>query len=468
MARWTHNANPARIFNLTRWNAANMRSRSSFALAIGFGILVVLIAVLGLGALRRARDINREMQATQDSYLETEAFRRDVATDMYLADILVRDYLLDPSPHNAPRHREELLSIRNSLQDRLDLLSQRMQDSETPGLDRLGAEVQGYWDSLDPIFDWTPQEKADKSWSFLRHDVLPHRQAVVALAREVARINKTNLDHERQRIQESQEVFRRFLIQMMVFALALGIMVALVTIYRVAALERRHDNQRKQIEDTQNNLRRLSRRLVQAQEIERKTLSRELHDEVGQTLTALGIELGNLENSRNGNGEAFRERVEDVKKLNASAMRAIRDLAMGLRPSMLDDLGLEAALQWQGREFSRHTGVPATVQVEGTLADLSDAQRTCIYRVVQEALTNCARHADAKNVLVSVTGNAEGVTVVVQDDGRGFNSRASTPGGIGLLGMQERVQALDGRITILSQPDRGTTIRVQLPVGVAV
>jgi signal transduction histidine kinase len=440
-----------------------MRSRSSMVLALGFGILIVLIAVLGFGAIRRARAIYAEMESTQDTYLETEEFRRDIAADMYLADILVRDYLLDPSPQNAPRHREELLEIRSSLQARLDALSQKIGDNDSPGLLRLNAEVQGYWDSLDPIFDWTPQQKAELSWSFLRHKVLPRRKAVVELAREIAKLNHDNLEKERRRISESQQVFRTFLIRMMWFALPLGTGVALVTIYRVGVLERRHEEQTKRIEETENNLRRLSRKLVQAHETERKSLSRELHDEVGQTLTALGMELGNLQMLRISDPGKFRGRIEELKRLNAEAMRAIRDLAMGLRPSMLDDLGLGPALEWQGREFSRHTGVPTTVTVDGVPDDLPEAHRTCIYRIVQEALTNCAKHAKANHVNVSVTGHDHDVGVIVEDDGVGFvpGSRRS---GLGLLGIEERVQELDGKVWIESALGHGTTIRVRIPV----
>lgn len=440
----------------------DMKSRSSLALAFGFGTLIVLIAVLGFGAIRRARAIYIEMESTQQTYLEAESFRRDIATDMYLADILVRDYLLDPSPQAAPLHRQQLLEIRNSLQERMDLLGQRMGESDTRGLARLQTEVQAYWDSLDPIFDWTPQDKAALSWSFLRHKVLPRRQAVMDLAREVAKLNTENLNRERQRIRQSQNVLRSFLLKMMWFALGLGTLVALITTYRVATLERRHDQQRERIEEAENNLRRLSRRLVQAQEVERKSLSRELHDEVGQMLTALGIELANLQSLR-GSDEALRGRVDDAKRLNTSAMRAIRDLAMGLRPSMLDDLGLGPAVEWQGREFSRHTGVPAVVTVDGTVDDLPDAHRTCIYRIVQEALTNCAKHARAKNVLVTVRGGEESVDAVIADDGVGFNA-AGRAGGLGLLGIEERVQELEGQVRILSQPGRGTTLRVHLPV----
>ncbi|MBZ5568475.1 MAG: hypothetical protein LAN64_11560 [Acidobacteriia bacterium] len=441
----------------------DIKSRSSYILAAGFGTLIILIAVLGFGAIRRARAIYNEMESTQQTYLEAEAFRRDISADMYLADILVRDYLLDPSPQSAPQHRQQLLEIRNSLQQRLDLLAQRMGESDSRGLSRLQTEVQAYWDSLDPIFEWTPQDKAALSWSFLRHKVLPRRKAVMDLAREVAKLNKENLDRERQRIRQSQEVLNRFLLKMMGFSLSLGTAVALVTTYRVAILERRHDEQTRRIEEAETNLRRLSRRLVQAQEVERKSLSRELHDEVGQMLTALGIELANLNSVRGSDKDAFHARIDDAKRLNTDAMRAIRDLAMGLRPSMLDDLGLAPALEWQGREFSRHTGVPAVVTVDGTVDDLPETHRTCIYRVVQEALTNCAKHAKAKNVLVSVHGRDKSVEALIQDDGVGFNA-ASRVGGLGLLGIEERVQELEGTLGIISQLGKGTTLRVQIPV----
>ena len=173
-----------------------MNSRSSlFVLAIGFGVLIVLIAILSFGAVHRADTIYRELQTAQDAYSQTETLRRNMISDMYLADILVRDYLLDPSPQNAPQHRQELLVIRDSLQKRLDQLSVRPK-GDTSRLSRLQAEVEGYWDSLDPIFDWTAKQKADRSWIFLARNVLPHRDAVVSLGREIARLNTENLARE--------------------------------------------------------------------------------------------------------------------------------------------------------------------------------------------------------------------------------------------------------------------------------
>jgi signal transduction histidine kinase len=290
----------------------------------------------------------------------------------------------------------------------------------------------------------------------------------VKLAREIARINRENLLAEQQRIRRSQQTLRDFLVHMMAFSLGLGTIIALVTTYRVAVLERQHETQSNAILLAEADLRRLSRRLVQAQETERKSLSRELHDEVGQTLTALGMELANIEDVNSSNPELFQQRVEDAKRLNAEAMRAIRGLAMGLRPSMLDDLGLEPALQWQGREFSRHTGVPANVDVSGNIDDLDDAQRTCIYRVVQEALTNCARHAQAKHVNVNVRQNANELEVIVADDGVGFDPLKPSQSGLGLIGMNERVQPIGGQLRVTSKAGGGTTVRLTVPLAKAV
>jgi signal transduction histidine kinase len=412
--------------------------------------------------VQRAESIYKEMQVAQNAYLRTEEFRRGFVSDMYLSDVLVRDYLLDPSPDSAPARRQNVQAMRDSLQTRLDLFSASPGEKPAPDLANLQSKVEDYWDSLDPIFDWTAKQRSQRAWVFLTRRVLPRREAVVSFAREMARINSDNLEKERKRIAASHEVLERFLLQMTAVALGIGILVAIWTIHRVLLLERTHEFQRKQIEENQNNLRRLSNRLVQAQETERRELSRELHDEVGQTMTALGIELGNLEDMRDSDSEAFRQQLEELRRLNADAMRVIRDLAMGLRPSMLDDIGLEAALQWQGREFSRHTGVTARIEVDGTLDDLSDAQRTCMYRVVQEALTNCARHSKANNVVVSVRSMARGVAVRIHDDGVGFDVKSSR-GGLGLLGMQERVKALSGHLNMSSERMRGTTIHVWLP-----
>jgi two-component system sensor histidine kinase UhpB len=129
---------------------------------------------------------------------------------------------------------------------------------------------------------------------------------------------------------------------------------------------------------------------------------------------------------------------------------------------MLDDLGLEPALHWQAKEFSRRCGIPVSVNIEGKLDNLPEALRLCLYRAIQEAMTNCGKHAGASRVTVIVKQDEARVIASVQDDGRGFDALLQTPG-LGLMGMTERVRALQGRMSVASEPGCGTLISLELP-----
>ncbi|MBK5290181.1 MAG: sensor histidine kinase [Acidobacteriia bacterium] len=441
-----------------------MKSRSWLILSLGFGTLILLIGLLGFGAMRRAQALHDETVSAHDAYLRADSVLREVPADLYLGGILIRDYLLDPTHLMAPAFRARLLARRSSIQQRLDHLSQRLGDGEPARLKQLRTEVQAYWESMDPIFKWSPVEKAAFSRVFLRQQVLPHREAVVALAREIDGINAASLRKEQQRLKGSQELFQNFLRRTVFFALSLGLLVALISSARVAVLERRSDQQRDRAESAEEELRRLSRNLVRTQEEERRSLSRELHDAVGQMLSAMTMELGNLESLIASPAE-LRTRLDQARRLNAETIRGVRDLAVGLRPAMLDELGLGPALRWQGREFSRRSGVPVTVQIDGDLEGLPEIHRTCIYRIVQEALTNCARHAQAKNIRISIYGRRDWVQLSIQDDGVGFEPRHASSRGLGLIGIQERVRELEGKVTVISQPQKGTILEVEVPVG---
>ena len=176
------------------------------------------------------------------------------------------------------------------------------------------------------------------------------------------------------------------------------------------------------------------------------------------------MELRNLQELRVAPEEQFQEHVEGARRLAEQSLRSVRDMAMGLRPSMLDDLGLGSAVQWQARQFSKHTGLPVNVQIDGPLSQLPDRHRTCVYRLVQEALTNCARHAKARTVQVSVRSLGGRLDVEVRDDGIGFDPASARGRGLGLLGMQERVRELGGNITLKSQPGKGTSLLAAIPL----
>ena len=175
----------------------------------------------------------------------------------------------------------------------------------------------------------------------------------------------------------------------------------------------------------------------------------------------LRMELGTL--SFLDRDDAFPQRLESVKRLTEEALRSVRNLALLVRPAMLDDLGLQPALQWQAKEFSRRHGVPASVSIQGELGGLPESHRLCLYRAVQEAMTNCGKHADAKRVSVTIKQENNRVYVSVRDDGRGFDPSHASTLGLGLLGMKERVRALEGSIDVTSTLGQGTLLALELP-----
>jgi signal transduction histidine kinase len=435
-------------------------------LLMGFGILVALIVVLGFGAFRRADKIESEIKTIQENYRQTALVLSQTKEDTYISGLMVRDYLLDLSSSGAPKFKQELFSTRASLAHSLKSLYKLTGPEERRVLDRLSNELDVYWNSLNPIFGWTPQQKAAASSLFLITEVIPRRDAVLSLMREIDDLSGRSFKHEQETIDKSRKAFRAYLRQMLAISVLLALAVAGVSIFRVSALERHSENQRQRAVNAENELRRLSQQLVQAQEEERKTISRELHDEIGQMLTGLKMELGNLEELRDSPGNEFREHLAETKAITEQTMRSVRDMAMGLRPSMLDDLGLEPALRWQAREFSRHSGVPVSIDAGGNLEHLSEAVRTCIYRVVQESLTNCGRHAQANNIQITVSGKEDRINLTIKDDGKGFDPNRVSDSGLGLMGMEERIKKLGGTFSILSQTQKGlkgTVLKVELP-----
>ena len=440
-----------------------MKFRTWPLLCAGFGTLLLLIAFSAAALNNRIEKVYSRVAAIQQINHQTRNNLDRLRSDLYLGAIFVRDYLLESSTASAANERRALEELRKSMHQHLAELEQTsgLQDMSVPESLRKAAE--DYWQSIDTVFDWTPAEKAARSAAYLRKSLVPYRDAVLAAASELAELSASETQRRQDEILKTKEELKQGLRIILLVGLLLGGLVAIASIARTQWLEARAATHLMQIELHAEELRKLSHRLSTAQEDERRSISRELHDQVGQLLTALRMELGNLEELRNAPGDDFPKHLTDAKNLTEDTLKTVRNISMGLRPSVLDELGLAPALKWQAREFTRRTGVEVKVQIDGNPDDLPDSHRTCIYRVVQEALTNCARHSAASKISLSLHGGAGAVSVTVEDNGVGFDPKEGRGRGLGLLGVEERVSELGGHVHIQSWPSKGTSLRCEIP-----
>ena len=443
-----------------------MRFRTWPVVALALGGLLLLIVLSVLATRRKAQEIYTQLDEVNTLHRNVETKLRRLRGDIHLSGIFVRDYLLDNSHLTGPSYRQRLTELRETTTSTLRELEVLVGRQDIGRIRNLQSRLDEYWQTFDPLFDWTPRQKAAFSTLFLRREVLPRRDAILSIAQDVEAFNNANAGEQRAQVALRERELSQYLNRMLWVSLCLGASVAVVAVVRIRVLEKRSEEQRERTERAEQEMRRLSHQLVKAQEEERRSLSRELHDEVGQMLTALRMEVGKAERARHAPDGAFGAAVAECKNLIDTILRTVRDLSMGLRPSMLDDFGLGPALNWQARDFSRRFNIAVNVAVEGDLDRLPEPQRTCLYRVVQEALTNCARHANATQVDISVLGGADRLRLVIRDNGIGL-SRTRAADGLGLLGIGERLREIQGTVSIESAAGAGTTLRIQIPLAKA-
>lgn len=224
-----------------------------------------------------------------------------------------------------------------------------------------------------------------------------------------------------------------------------------------------------EMEEMNESLRGLATRVEAVREDERTSISREIHDELGQALTGVKMDLDRMTERLvrtpmpDDDRSALQTKIESARGLVISSLDTSRRISRQLRPSVLDVLGLQAGIEWQLEEFRERTGI-ATSLLADDVSDLDETRSVVLFRILQEALTNVTRHAAATNVRVRLVRTETGVVLEVTDDGRGFlASDRPSPRSLGLLGMRERAASLGGKATIRSNPGKGTVVEVRLP-----
>jgi len=431
------------------------------ALVAGFGALLVLMALIGIDSLLTLGAFETNNTQIRQDFMYREHTLDQVRAGLYESANMMSDYfLIESDPSARETLRAELQSIQTETTAAVKACIQSLPTGGREPFEHLAVEMEGYWSTIGPVFTLNAKEK-ERDSSVLRSAVLQQHAKVLTITKELSALNGDDLKEAERRIEEVSGQFRRRLLMVVTIGLSFGLVLAAATIGYAGRLANRLEEKYEESLRVQGELRELSKRLLDTEERERRAISRELHDEVGQSLSALLLDVQNLIEISSGKGTLWRG-LQNIKTSAENCLEEVRNMALLLRPSMLDDLGLVAALEWQAREVSKRTGMAVDMVDENVSDNLPEEHKTCLYRIVQEALNNCSKHAYAKHVRVVVRQEQNHLRVRVEDDGRGFDPRRMR--GLGLVGMNERVTQLGGVLTVDSDPARGTRLTVDLPL----
>jgi len=426
--------------------------------------MLILLGTLGLSALSFLGEIEKREEQIRQNFVSRDRALETLRSSIYLSGTTLRDFLLSPDERSASARREEFLRRKAEVTSGLAEYQTFEEPDEREPYQQLKDEAAAYFIAAAPVLDWNAKARGERGITdpLLQGDVWPRRVSALGLADRIQELNEKRLELSSQVVSVMLSSFRAKLLGLLSLTFLIGIAVAGATLWRLFRLENESRQRFQEALKAREELKRLSAELVSAQETERRRISRELHDEVGQVLSAIVLGIENLRSalSNEDREEAFRQLqlIQDMTERNVSV---VRNISLLLRPTMLDDLGLAPALKWLAREVTRKSSLDVEVLVDSLRDDLPEEHRTCVFRVVQEALRNASRHSGARHVHIHIQQAENRIQLSIQDDGRGFV--ASQERGMGILGMQERVTRLGGELTVESERGHGATVRFTLP-----
>jgi signal transduction histidine kinase len=426
-----------------------------------FFVTVVMLALSGVQAYRaiRAHD-ESDYQRMKQSVLKQEEAISSIRNLLNQSQMIVRDFLLSSGSDRYAALNGQLKALPGLAEATLTRVEQSAAIGK-PEMDEIRRRWKVWYELLQEPLSWSETTARERGLHFLTRELALVRRPLQQTFNRLENTDTEQLKDLDENRSTSQRQSVRLLLELASIALFFAIAYGGTVHLKIRNLSREHLRQVEETNRHKADLERLSARLLEIHETERKSLSRELHDGIGQILTALRVEIS-LAASLVLHSET-QQRLHRACRLADEAIQAARNAALLLRPSLLDDLGLEAALCKHVEDFSCRTGVEANIIVEGLRDDLPDAIKTCVYRVAQEALNNCQKHSCARRVDIRLTQVDTGLKLVVTDDGIGFDLNGNNKArGIGLIGMRERAAGVGGSVSVDS-PRPGTQVVLSVP-----
>lgn len=444
---------------------SSIAARRRWVLRAGFVALLLVLMGSAFLAYDIQRRLSRDAAAIYHNHIQQDEALQLLRRVVWQSSVTVRDYLLNPAADRELVFR----NLHKGFEEDSIAAVRKIDLHPIPAYDnhRLKTRLDDFWRAVSAVPSTTASMDRAQTFRYVQSEIAPRRVALSDLLREVTALSRSSLAEGDQRLNTSWQSASRRLGLLIGLALAAGVMSTLLSLRELGKLETQTLKQYEEVARTKSELQALSGQLMALQEAERAHLSRELHDEIGQALATIRLELARFDAAGGAGAPDLQWRLSRARSLVDSTVKAVRNISLGLRPSLLDDLGLVAALQWLSEDFSRRTGVPCEVIDRDVSEALPAEHLTCAYRVVQEALHNVEKHANASRVLVRVEQTEETLSIHVQDDGRGFDPASTVAGPqLGILGMRERVAGLGGEFSIGPAWNGGTRVDAVLPVPV--
>jgi signal transduction histidine kinase len=392
----------------------------------------------------------------------TDRNRRDslqllrIQNNLHQVGLAMRDMLDSGEPYPLTAWSSQFDRIRRDLEDALRQQEEVAVGRRTPEQQQyLASSVKQFWDASDRMFDLARSGREDEARSQIRVSLLAR---LAALSTTVARLLVLNNEHEERTAQQVQDIYRRVQRQVYVFLAAALIAIATTGLYLIRSNRRLFRELAEQSDRRQE----LAQKLIAMRESTLRDISRELHDEFGQILTAIGSMLGRA-GRQVPEGSPLRTELREIGVVAQASLDKVRGLSQTLHPSILEELGLESTIGWYLSTVEKHLGVQVTYAESGDSVKVSDTAAIHVYRVLQEAISNVARHSGATQAWVRLRWESGRLQLEIEDHGKGIDPVGS-PRGLGLVAMRERSELLGGTLELLRPKDGGTLVRLTVPL----
>ncbi len=425
-------------------------------LLIGLAITFAAVTVFSWYALLQIHGVRSLQTDSIDRNRKNSLQLVRIQSNLNSLGLAMRDMAEGSEPYPLEAWRTQFDRIRFDLEDALKLEESLSPESRTTEQKlHLSTSLNQFWTSADQMFGMARESKDSEARAFLRTSLEPQQASLAAL---VARLLVSNSDAAERAGTAIQSIYAGVERNIYVFLSAAIITVLATSIYliranrqifyRMAALS----NQRRE----------LAQQLIGVQEQVFHSVSRELHDEFGQILTAVGALLGRVERRSAPADSALRADVAEIRDIAQSALEKVRSLSQALHPSVLDDYGLEKAVEWYASQFGKQTGIAIRYEKQGEGPVIGGSVAIHVYRIVQEALNNVARHSRSSTAWVRAVHSSDHLRLEIGDRGIGLPEGASS--GLGLVAMRERAAILHGTLHFRRPPEGGTLVVLDVPL----